>query len=69
LSASEAFDALFAEDPFNGIDYVAFAAAVGADNAGNRRIKDKFCFVREAFEAVKNDFFKSHFAFPLSNVR
>jgi hypothetical protein len=48
---------LLAEYPFDGVNDVAFAAPVGADNACNLRIEIEFCSVRETFEAIEDNLF------------
>ena len=49
--AAEGFGGHFAEDPFDGVDDVGFAAAVGADDAGDAVVEDEFGVVGEGFEA------------------
>jgi hypothetical protein len=60
MAAAQALGALFAEDPFHGVNNVAFAAAVGANDSRYGRWKDKLRFVRETLKTVEDNFFKPH---------
>ena len=52
FAAAEGFGGGFAEDPADGVDDVGFAAAVGADDAGDALVEFEGGFVREGLEAV-----------------
>ncbi len=51
LAAAQALGALLAQHPAHGIDHVALARAVGADDAGDSGREVELGFVRERFEA------------------
>ena len=58
--AAQAFGALLAEHPFEAVHDVALATAVGADDAGDRRVEDELRPVGEALEPVQNQLLQSH---------
>src|SRR5437764_5375097 len=50
LIAAQALRALLAEDPCDGINDIALAAAVGPDDSGDAAVEGKFRAVGEALE-------------------
>ena len=57
---AEALGALLAQDPLEGVDDVALAAPVGADDAGHGRVEDELGAVGEALEAVDDQLAEPH---------
>ena len=43
---------LLAEHPADGVENVAFARAIGADDRGDSVVKFQNCFVTEGFESL-----------------
>jgi len=60
LLAAQARRTLFAEHPLDRIDDVALAAAVGPDDDVDAVVEAEFRFVREALEAVQDEFLDLH---------
>ena len=58
--AAEGFGGGFAEDPADGVDDVGFAAAIGADDAGDAFVEVKLGFVSEGLEAVDEEGLEVH---------
>ena len=58
--AAQALGGLLAEHPLDGVDDVALAAAVGADDAGDRAVEDELGAVGEALEPVNDQFLQTH---------
>jgi hypothetical protein len=51
---------LFTQDPFDGIDDVAFATPVGTDDARDGLIELELGSIGEALKAMKNKLLQSH---------
>ena len=58
--AAQQAKGLLAERPANGVGYVGFAAAVGADHGGDARAEFKFGFVGKRFIAGEGELFEAH---------
>ncbi len=58
--ATEGFGGGFAEDPADGVDDVGFAAAIGADDAGDAFVEVELGFVSEGLEAVDEEGLEVH---------
>ena len=56
--AAQVLDALLAQDPEQGVDQVALAAAVGADHGRDALVELDDGFFRERFKAVQFEFFQ-----------
>ena len=56
--AAQVLDALLAQDPEQGVDQVALAAAVGADHGRDARVELDDGFFRKRFKAVQFEFFQ-----------
>jgi len=65
LAASQTFGTLAAQNPFNGIDNVALAAAVGSYQGRDGLVELKFCFIRKTFKSIDDNLFQFH---PFSSV-
>src|SRR5205085_4413199 len=60
LLAAQTLGGLLAQHPSNGINDVAFAAAVGPDDRGDAAVEIEFGFVGETLEAVCDEAFQDH---------
>ena len=58
--AAQGFGGLFAKHPFEAVNDVGFSATIRADDAGDRRVENKFRPVCEALEPVQDEFLQTH---------